>query len=326
MRRLRAGAPALFAAALAGCQGVQSALTPLGPEAERVALLFWVLTIGGGAIFAAVMAFVALAIHGGDRPRAWFARERAIVIGGIVFPVVVLTLLLGYGLQTMRAGQASPGEEEPLRITVVGEQWWWRVIYSDPDGAQFESANEVRIPTGRRVEVSLVSADVIHSFWVPNLAGKVDMIPGRTNTLTLAADRPGVSRGQCAEYCGGPHALMAFNVVAMAPEEFAAWLAREAGPATPGAAGAGELLFLSSGCGACHAIRGTAANGTIGPDLTHVGSRLSLAAATLPNNADALASWIVGNQHIKPENRMPAYGIFSDAELSDLSAYLAGLR
>ena len=329
MRSLRrALAVGAITAALAGCQVSQSALTPLGPEAERVALLFWVLLIGGAAIMTAVIAFVALAIYGGGRPRTWFAQESMIVAGGIVFPIVTLTLLLGYGLLTMRAGQAAPNEEEPLRLTVVGEQWWWRVIYETPDGSQFESANEVRIPTGRRVEIALLSADVIHSFWVPNLAGKVDMIPGRTNIITLIADRPGISRGQCAEYCGGAHALMAFNVVAMAPPEFEAWLAREAGPAAPagGAEDPGQLLFLSSGCGACHTIRGTVATGTIGPDLTHMGSRVSLAAGILPNNAEAIAAWIVGNQHIKPENRMPPYGIFSDRELVALSDYLTRLQ
>jgi cytochrome c oxidase subunit 2 len=190
----------------------------------------------------------------------------------------------------LRAGYAAPPADDTLRVTVTGHQWWWRVVYESPDGTRFESANEVRIPTGRGTAIDLVGADVIHSFWVPNLAGKVDMIPGRTNTLTLQADRAGISRGQCAEYCGGAHALMAFNVVAMEPDDFETWLAAEAAPArTPETPGEEEglALFLSHGCGACHAIRGTEADGTIGPDLTHVGSRTSLAAGILRNDVES---------------------------------------
>ena len=319
----------VLAAPLAGCRDSQSVLSAQGPEAERVAMLSWVLFLGGAAIMVAVMLLLATAMFGSPRWRTWLSRELVVVGGGIVFPAVTLTALLAYGLLATRAGGAAADDDEALRISVIGEQWWWRVIYTQPDGSRFESANEVRIPTGRRAELALTTADVIHSFWVPNLAGKLDMIPGRTNVLTLKADRPGVSRGQCAEYCGGAHALMAFNVVALAPDAFASWLAGEAAPATPPEGSLeeeGQLLFLSSGCGGCHAIRGTEARGTIGPDLTHLGSRRSLAAGTLRNDADAIADWIVRNQHIKPDNRMPPFGIFSGPQLAALSQYLASLK
>jgi cytochrome c oxidase subunit 2 len=247
----------------------------------------------------------------------------------LVFPIVTLTALLAYGLTVTGAALHPPALGAPLRVSVVGEQWWWRVVYHDSDGTRIESANELRIPVDRPVEIELSSADVIHSFWVPKLAGKLDMIPGRTTKLRLAATSPGVSRGQCAEYCGGAHALMAFYVVALPQPEFESWLAREAEPAvaaTDAETMMGAMLFMSHGCGSCHRVRGTGAVGTIGPDLTHVGSRMSLAAAALPNDAAAFARWITDNQHIKPKNRMPPFRIFSETELNALSVYLANLK
>ena len=313
---------------LEACRGVQSALAPQGIEAERVAGLFWVMTIGAALILILVMFVTALALFGPESWRRWLSRDGIIVAGGIVFPVITLTALLGYGFVLTSIGDSRPGGE-PIKIAVVGERWWWRVIYRDSAGRRIESANELRIPVGRPVEIELTSADVIHSFWAPKLAGKLDMIPGRKNVLTLMAKEAGVSRGQCAEYCGGAHALMAFYVVALPQPEFERWLAHEAEPAsaptTPQAL-AGMTLFAASGCGACHTVRGTPAAGAIGPDLTHVGGRLSLAAATLPNDEAAFARWIKDNQHIKPGNLMPPYGIFSDSELAAVSNYLASLR
>jgi cytochrome c oxidase subunit 2 len=236
----------------------------------------------------------------------------------------MLSALLGYGFTAMSAN-APASSEKAMRIAVIGEQWWWRVIYQTRDGRRVESANELRIPVGQPVILELTSADVIHSLWIPTLAGKLDMIPGRTTRLRVIASKPGVSRGQCAEYCGGAHALMSFHVIATDATEFEAWLGREAAGAQA-ADRKGEQLFQGSGCGACHAIRGTEAKGTIGPDLTHVGSRLSLAAAALPNDAASLARWIRDNQHIKPDNRMPPYRIFGEQELAALSAYLASLK
>jgi len=170
------------------------------------------------------------------------------------------------------------------------------------------------------VELSLVSADVIHSFWVPSLAGKVDLLPGRSTRLHLTADRPGVYRGQCAEYCGGPHAKMAFHVIAETPEGFEAWRKNQRRPAA-----AGNALFAAR-CATCHTVRGTSAAGTLGPDLTHVGSRMSLGAGTLPNNEGTLAGWIASSQHIKPGNLMPSFKDLTGEELRALAIYLEALK
>jgi cytochrome c oxidase subunit 2 len=312
---------------LLGCSGEQSALAPRGLEAIEIGRLFWTMTIFLGLVLVGVLAATVLAIVGGPRARARLTAHRFIVGAGVVFPTVSLLLLLVYGLSAM-SSRAWPGADDPaaLRVTVVGEQWWWRVIYHLPDGTDLESANELAIPVGERVALSLQTADVIHSFWVPNLAGKVDMIPGRTNRLALQATQEGVSRGQCAEYCGGAHALMSFHVVARERPEFDRWLRAERRPAVR-TDGEGARLFVASGCGACHSIRGLpSAAGKIGPDLTHVGSRRSLAAATLRNDTEALAAWIRDNQHIKPGNRMPPYRALTDAELRVLAQYLNELE
>lgn len=314
---------------LSGCQGVQSALSPQGRDADAISLLFWIMTSAGAAILIVVMAMALVAIYAGERWRAWMATDRIIIYGGLVFPIVTLTVLLAYGLHLMGVGwPAAEAEEEP-QITVVGERWWWRVYYADAHGRRIESANEITIPAGRPVRIALRSADVIHSFWVPRLAGKLDMIPGRTNVITLKATEAGVSRGQCAEYCGGPHALMSFYVRALPEADFERWLQDAAAPSAPPASDRlrlGQQLFLENGCGACHTVRGTPANGSLGPDLTHVGSRMSLGAATLPNNAPAFARWIQDNQHIKPENLMPNYRIFTEDELTAVSLYLESLQ
>jgi cytochrome c oxidase subunit 2 len=213
-----------------------------------------------------------------------------------------------------------------MRVRVTGEMWWWRVAYLDGEGRTIiRDANELHIPVGQPVLLELESADVIHSFWVPRLSGKKDMIPGRRNLLRIQADSPGTYGGQCAEYCGGPHALMGFVVIAHTPESFARWSAAKAAPPTP-AGGPGAELFLSSGCAACHTIGGTAANGLAGPDLTHVGSRRTIGAGILPNNRGTLAGWVADSQTIKPGNRMPAYKQFSADELNAVAEYLESLK
>jgi cytochrome c oxidase subunit 2 len=313
---------------VAGCEGVQSALDPAGAEAVRINTLSWVLVIFCSVVFLGVSIVTAVALFGSRAWRQRLAGERVVIGAGLIFPAAALSALLGYGVVVMGMTDAAEGQDG-LRISVVGERWWWRVTYTGRDGSRIESANELRLPIDQPVRVELTSTNVIHSFWVPKLAGKLDMIPGRTNTLTLNVGQPGISRGQCAEYCGGAHALMSFFVIAMAPADFEAWLARESGPAAAPVDDAetqGKALFVRSGCGACHTVRGTDASGTIGPDLTHVGSRRSLAAATLPNNAEAFASWIRDNQHIKPENLMPPFEIYTDRELGQLAAYLESLR
>jgi cytochrome c oxidase subunit 2 len=309
--------------------GTQSALNPQGPVASEIAALTWLLFAGATAIFLGVVALAAYALFARRGRRAWMARTEFVVAAGIVFPLVVLTGLLIRAFLPTAEGDSGAASAS-LRIEVVGEQWWWRVHYLNAGGGhEFATANEIRIPVGRPVELSLRSADVIHSFWVPSLAGKLDMIPGRVNRLHLSAEQAGEFRGQCAEYCGGPHARMAFFVIAQRPDEFEAWRAQQQRPATVPATQSterGQWLFVERGCGVCHSVRGTAAQSTRGPDLTHVGSRISLGAGTLRNGAGALADWISSSQHLKPENLMPSFDTLPAAELGAIAAYLESLQ
>ena len=247
-----------------------------------------------------------------------------IVGGGAVVPTVVLGMLLVFGLG-MLPSLVAPAPAGSLKIVVAGEMWWWRVAYLDAQGQSVvHDANELHIPTGRPVVLELESADVIHSFWVPRLSGKLDMIPGRRNLMKIQADAPGTFGGQCAEYCGGPHALMGFKVVAHDPAQFARLMqnrrARESAPSPVPSAAA--RLFETSGCAACHRIAGTSANGLAGPDLTHVGSRGTLGAGILPNNRGTLMGWIGNSQAIKPNNRMPPYTLLTSEQLAQLAVYL----
>ena len=283
---------------------------------------------GGTAILLLVLALAAYALWAPAQRRLWLAQERFVIGAGIGFPVVVLTALLVYTF-VIEASIAGGAPSPSVRIAVIGHQWWWRVHYLDGKGGiDFVTANEIRIPAGEPVELTLESADVIHSFGVPNLAGKLDMIPGRVNRLRLQAHAPGVFRGQCVEYCGGPHAKMAFFVVAESGEDFERWRGTQRSaaqsPSDPFAA-RGQALFLSH-CVACHTVRGTEAKGTLGPDLTHVGSRTFIAAGLLPNNRGTLESWISASQNLKPGNLMPSMNLFSGEELRALAAYLESLR
>ena len=300
-------------------------LDPAGPYAGSVTFLTWVLLGMAGAVFLLVLAALWFAFFGTAKTRKKLGGTAVIWAGGIALPVVVLTALLVWGLQmTSRLSEPLTGPAD-IRIQVTGEMWWWRVAYLDRDGdVLFWTANEIRIPTGSTVRLELRSADVIHSLWVPRLSGKVDMIPGRTNVMNIQADRRGVYGGHCAEYCGGPHALMGLVVVAEEPAEFRRFLARsvlreQAGvaPGTPGLE-----LFSEAGCAACHRIAGTDANGMVGPDLTFVGGRRTLGSGILPNNLGTMMAWISDSHAIKPGNRMPPYQQLSADELRALALYL----
>jgi cytochrome c oxidase subunit 2 len=216
-----------------------------------------------------------------------------------------------------------------LTVDVIGHQWWWEIRYGNPAHPGAVTANEIHIPVGTRVNVVATTADVIHSFWVPQLARKIDEVPGRRNRILLYADKPGSYRGQCAEFCGLQHANMALYVIAQPMPAFRAWLADTNAPAprpSTGAALAGEHLFMADQCASCHTIRGTAASyGTVGPDLTHLATRSSLAAATIPNTPAALEQWIVNPQSIKPGDRMPDLGL-SRAAAREIVAYLDSLH
>jgi cytochrome c oxidase subunit 2 len=316
------------ALALASCNPVQSSLDPLGAEARRVASLFWTMTAGGVAITFLVTVLMAVALFAAPARRKALSSECVIIGGGLIFPVITLSALLIWGFLMLGSGPTLT-VDKPLKVSVIGERWWWRVIYQDEAGSTIESANELRVPVGRPIKIELSSDNVIHSFWAPRLAGKLDMIPGRKTVLTLFVEQAGVSRGQCAEYCDGPHALMAFNVVSMSRAEYRSWWSKEAQVAhdpIESQTQQGKEIFLSSGCGACHTIRGTQAEGRLGPDLTHVGGRLSIAAATLAADQSSIARWVAHNQAIKPGNLMPEYKIFSESELFALSSYLSALR
>jgi len=313
---------------LAGCSGQQSALDPAGSGAERIADLFRWMVAGAVIIWILVVGLAIYSIRARSEPHSRNAGKWLIIGGGVVFPIVVLTVLLAYGL-AMLPELTSPAPAGSLKIAVTGEQWWWRVRYLPPGGEGVELANEIRLPVGEPVEFQLESADVIHSFWIPSLGGKIDMMPGRVTRLTLKPTRTGVFRGACAEYCGASHARMNFPVVVMERAEFARWLAQQAETAQPPAtslAARGQELFFANGCTACHTIRGTPANGVIGPDLTHVGSRLSIAAGTLPNEPDAFRRWIAHTQAVKPDVNMPNFGMLSPEELQALAIYLDGLE
>jgi cytochrome c oxidase subunit II len=326
--RCNLGMICVLAGALAACGDRQSVLNPKGPQASELAHLGWFLFAAGTTVLLFVIVATALAIRGSERVRARLASDQMVVWAGVVFPVVTLTFLLSYGVWLTRATAVALDDPRAVRVTVIGEQWWWRLLY-EHNGTVVAAANEIRIPAGRSVVFKLSSPDVIHSFWVPNLGGKVDMIPGRTTHLRLRADQPGVFRGQCAEYCGGPHALMAFEVVALSEPDFESWLEAQSKPsAAPVSEQAqrGRELFLAAGCGACHAIRGTPAAGTIGPDLTYLATRRSVGLDTMPMTEANIQRFIRDGQHIKPGNLMPPFRIFAKADLEALAAYLAGLR
>jgi cytochrome c oxidase subunit 2 len=319
--------PGGLAVPVLACDGVQSSLSPAGRDAERVADLFWAMAAGAVVVWIGVIA-LALYYTATARGVASQRRDRLLILGGgVVLPTVTVTILLIYGLAMLpeTVARAPAGS---LHVDVDGEQWWWRVRYRRPDGLTAVLANEVRLPVGEPVQFRLASDNVIHSFWIPPLAGKMDMIPGRVTSLTLRPTTTGVFRGACAEYCGTSHALMAFSVEVREKPDFDRWLEHQAAPATAPAAGAarGGELFFATGCHACHTVRGTEAAGVIGPDLTHVGSRLSLGAGILPNDPVAFRRWIASSEHIKPGVHMPQFGMLPADELAALAAYLEGLQ
>lgn len=301
-------------------------LTPAGVEALRDAPLAWALIIGGALIFVGVTTLLLLAAS----PRARPLRPRWwLVGGGLVLPGLVLGTLQAFNQGDL--ARLPPGVgAETLVVGVSARLWWWELRYTDPaTGAQIVTANELRLPTGRRVRLGLASDDVIHSLWVPALAGKVDLVPGRVQQLTLQVDTPGAWRGPCAEYCGTAHARMVLHVVAETPAQFDAWLAAQAAPARePDNAQQrlGRAAFLDLRCGACHTVRGLVQAAVAGPDLTHLAGRRHLGAGTLPQSAATLRRWITDVQAHKPGALMPSFGEVESHRLDALVAYLQSLR
>lgn len=316
-------------------QGMRmSALDPGGPYAGRVADFFWYMLITSALIYLIVVAVLLVAVlrrREGMRGPALEARlERRAALGVAIAlgaTVVVLLVTLGLDFGVGRA-IASPSTS-PLTIEITGNQWWWDVNYEDSiPQRRVTTANEIYIPTGRRVKLVMKSNDVIHSFWVPSLMGKRDLVPGYRTETWIQADRPGVYRGQCAEFCGHQHAKMGIMVVAVSEAEFAAWATAQRQPAvtpTDSLALAGQRIFVGGSCAICHNITGTLASGQVAPDLTHLASRRTIAAGTLPNTRGHLAGWIVDPQGIKPGVRMPSNEL-TPHELRALLAYLETLR
>ena len=316
---------------------LQSMLDPAGPQAARIETLWWIALAIATVVYLVVMVALAFAVlrrrradeHEKDAVRQ--GHERTLtrwVAGAAGATVVVLFAFLVLDLSTARA-LASVSTSDTLGITITGRQWWWEIEYEHPDPSRrVRTANELHIPVGRPVLIKTRSADVIHSLWVPNLHGKRDNIPGYTRPLWIQADQPGVYRGECAEFCGHQHAKMAMQVIAHPPAEFEEWYEAQLQPSRPpvdSTARAGLRVFLDKPCAVCHTIRGTPARGRTAPDLTHLASRRSIAAATLPNTRGHLGGWIVDPQRIKPGVKMPPNAL-SPSELEALLAFLEGLR
>jgi cytochrome c oxidase subunit 2 len=328
---IRAAVLAGMTLAVGGC-GAQSTLDPKAEPAREISTLWWWMlaaagTVLGGALFLLLLGWVrrkkpGLPLIGQHDGLA----ALLVVVFGIAIPLGTnVALFVVANFVVAKVTQAPDARTTPMTIRVIGHQWFWEVRYP---GSTAVTANEIHIPVGTRVNLVASTADVIHSFWVPQLNRKIDMIPGHPNRILLEADKPGRYRGQCAEFCGLQHAHMGMYVFADPPAKFRTWLRQQsADRQAPGSAQQqrGEQLFLDNACASCHTIRGTSAKGAVGPDLTHVASRTSLASVTIPNTPAELNAWIRDPQHIKPGTLMPNLRL-SSRDFSDIAAYLESLR
>lgn len=334
---VRAGAAAAGLVALvaaAGCGRDPSALDPRSDHAADVAALWWVMLAVGVAVLTLVTVLLLRTVRmrpAGRRPEEprpddddERAGRRWLLWGGVALPVVVLVPLFAWVVVLVERLEAGAGSDA-VTVEVTGHQFWWEARYRD---LGVVTANELHVPVGREVRFVLSSADVIHSFWVPNVAGKRDLVPGEVTELVVTVDEPGVYRGFCAEFCGVQHARMQLLVIAEAPDDFDAWAAAQAADAVPPTTPeerAGAAAFTDVGCASCHRIRGTDASGAVGPDLTHVASRRTLGAVTVDNDRGHLGGWIANSQTIKPGNLMPPMVLEAD-QLNALIAYLESLE
>lgn len=329
----------------AGCMTPQSTLEAHGPAAHHIAGLSWFMTI----LFLVITLIMWVLIGWGFIRRRGTLAEHApisegggqiwIAIGGIAVPLLVLSVLFVLGLQLLtdfpihgmqHGNHAGMHRTMKPEIRIIGHQWWWEIQYlNDDPSKQFTTANELHLPTSRPVNIEVETQDVMHSFWVPALHGKVDLIPGMKNYIRIEAEAPGSYTGQCAEFCGAEHARMRLLAVAEEPDEYEAWLdAQRKDGATPTIANAiaGEKIFLSGPCAMCHTVRGTVAGGRVAPDLTHIGSRQYIAANSYRNNDAYLEAWVTHAQSLKPQAEMPDLTQFSGEQLQDLVAYLRQLQ
>lgn len=312
---------------------MHSVFNPHSPQGRAVATLWWAMFGVGSAVWISVIALMlaALVRRGRSAEPAKTGVEppsaRRAFVGWIAVAGVILSTFLVYDFALDRSlvKRAVPA----LTIVVTGHQWWWQVEYEDSiPSRRLITANEIHVPAGQLIRFKLRAADVIHSFWAPTLAGKRDLIPGYESSLSFRADTAGIYRGQCAEFCGLQHAQMAFYVVAQSPADFEAWRAATSAPSPPPTdplASFGKSVFMSSGCALCHAIGGTDAWGTVGPTLSHIAARSTLAAGTLPNTRANLLAWIANPAAIKPGTHMPS-SLLTGEELRGVVAYLETLR
>jgi len=309
---------------------LQTTLDPFGPQAAHIHFL-WVLFLWVSVGVYIVTMTVVLATVWHKRPAgedsAESSRAGYAVAGATVVTIFTLFVLLAASAVKSHA-LAELRPKDALKIRLTGNQWWWDVVYLNSDPTQeIRTANEIHIPVGRAVQFDLSSADVIHSFWVPNLHGKTDLMPGKTTVTWLRADRPGVYRGQCAEFCGLQHAHMAFFIFAETQDTFVEWYATQLKAAADPAGNAQRLRgreVLVASCGPCHTVRGTAAGGRYGPDLTHVASRRTIAAGTVPLHYQNLRRWVSDPQQVKPGNNMPSIHLANDLEA--VVSYLVSLK
>ena len=329
---------ALIAALTTACRGVQPMLAPAGPEARDLARLGWfvlVVFIAVTVVMCVLILWVATRRRGTLAEHApWDAPndKRWVLVGGFTIPTVILATVFVLTLKTMAAYPMGDNEMHlpQADIAVTGHQWWWEVEYRYGSGHdRVVTANELHIPAGRPVDIELNTRDVIHSFWVPRLHGKVDLVPGFSNRIRLQADQPGLYRGECGEYCGPQHAHMILLLQADAPADFDKWLTSLRTPAvqpTDRVAQRGEQVFMHNPCVVCHTIRGTEAHGLVGPDLTHIGARYAIAANSFPNEPGYLEAWVTHAQSLKPRAQMPDIGGLSGDDLQALTRYLEGLK
>ena len=319
--------------------GVQNMMSPAGPAAARIAAIGWFVLI---VFSVATIVMWGLVFWSAARRRGTLAEHlpwdapqdrRWIIVGGFTIPIIAFATIFIMMLRTMATFPMGDGETNhvPATVHLIGHQWWWEVQYIEgaSEHDHVTGANEIHIPVGVPVDIDLETHDVIHSFWVPRLHGKVDLIPKMVNRIRVQADQPGVYRGECAEYCGPQHAHMILYVIAHSRPDYQTWLNRVRQPAvTPADAFAhhGEDVFMENACVLCHSIRGTNAHGTVGPDLTHVASRRGIAANALPNETATLEAWVTHAQSLKPYAQMPNITAFNGEDLRALVAYLQGLK
>jgi len=331
VRRRRAAVAALVVLATVGLgacsKKAPSVVDPHGPEAHRIAGTWWLMFGLAAAVYAVVGGFIVVALlrgRGTATGRASRISDNGFIwVGGLAVPLVILMVLAWATVDT--TNHVRRPEKDPLKVEVVARQWWWAVSYPQ---YHFATANEIHVPVDRPIELGLDSDNVLHSFWVPQLGGKLDTIPGQHNVWRFKASRAGTYRGQCAEYCGLQHAHMSFLVVAEPSATFDTWALRRTNPPpapTDQLQANGQLVFVSSPCAGCHTVRGTQAQGVIGPDLSDIGSRRTIGANTVPNTTGNLSGWVLNAQTIKPGNLMPPIDLSAD-QLHALVAYLQSLK